>query len=65
MSFENYGLPKRLLDQCLKSPFSEYPSKRNMVKAPKHCSNLKDSPFTILIYHWKSIVLQKVSISDM
>ena len=52
MYFGNYGLPKRWLDQCLKSPFSEYPSKRNMINAPKHCSNLKDSPFTIFIDHW-------------
>ena len=41
MSFGNYGLPKRWLDQCLKSHFSEDPSKSNMVNAPKHCSNLK------------------------
>ena len=53
MYFLNYGLPKRWLDQCLKSLFSEYPSKSNMVKATKHCSNLKDSPFTILIGHWE------------
>ena len=53
MSFENYGLPKTWLDQRLKSPVSEYPSKSNMVKAPKHCSHLKDSPFTLLIDHWE------------
>ena len=49
----NYGLPKTYLDQCLKSPVYKYPSKSNMVKASKHCSNLKDSPFTILIDHWE------------
>ena len=49
MYFGNYGLPKAWLYQCLKSPVSKYPSKSNMVKAPKHCSNLKDSSFTILI----------------
>ena len=53
MSFENYGLPKRWLDQCLESHFSEDPSKSNMVNAPKHCSNLKDSTFTIFIDHWE------------
>ena len=53
MSFQNYGLPKTWLDQRLKSPVSEYPSKSNMVKATKHCSNLKNSPFTISIYHWE------------
>ena len=53
MSFQNYGLAKTWLDQRLKSPFSEYPSKSNMVKVPKHSSNLEDSTFTILIYHWE------------
>ena len=53
MYFGNYGLPKTWLDQCLKSPVSGYPSKRNMVKAPKHCSKFKDSPFTIVIAHWE------------
>ena len=53
MSFENYGLPKIWLDQCLKSHFSEDPSKSNMVNANKHCSNLKDCTFTIFIDHWE------------
>ena len=51
MYFGNYGFPKTWLDQCLKSPVSEYPSKSNMANAPKHCSHLKDSLFTILINH--------------
>ena len=53
MYFGNYGLPKTWLDQCLKSPVSEYASKSNMVNAPKHCSHLKDSPFTTFIDHWE------------
>ena len=53
MYFLNYGLPKTWLDQCLKGPFSEDPSKSNMVKAPKRSSNLKDSSFTIFIDHWE------------
>ena len=53
MSFQNYGLPKTWLDQCLKSPVSEYPSKSSRVNAPKHCFNLKKGPFTILIDHWE------------
>ena len=53
MYFGNYGLPKTRLGQCLKSPVSEYPSKSNMDKAPKHCTNLKYSTFTILIDHWE------------
>ena len=53
MYFGNYGLPKTWLDQCLKSSVSEYPSKSNIVNAANHCSNLKDSPFAILIDHWE------------
>ena len=53
MYFGNYGLPKTKLNQCLKSLFSEYPSKTNFVNAPKHCSHLKDSTFTIFIHHWE------------
>ena len=53
MYFRNYGLPKTWLGQCLKSPVSGHPSKSNTPNAPKHCSNLKDSPFTIFIDHWE------------
>ena len=53
MYFGNYGLPKTWLDQCLKSPVSEYPSKSNMANATKHCSHLNDSPFTIFNDHWE------------
>ena len=37
MYFRNYGLRKTWLDQCLKSPVSEDPSKSKMVNAPKLC----------------------------
>ena len=53
MYFGNYGLQKTQLEQCLKSPFSEDPSKSNMVNAPKYCSNVKDNTFTIFIDHWE------------
>ena len=53
MYFGNYGLPKTRLDQCVKSPVSEYPSKSKMVYAPKQCSNLNDIPFTIFLDHWE------------
>ena len=53
MYFRNYGLPKTWLDQCVKSPVSEDPLKSNMVNAPKHCLNFKDSPFTIFISNWE------------
>ena len=65
MYFRNYGLPKTLLDQSLKSPISEDPPKSNMVNAPKHCSNLKDTSLPYLLITGKSIVLQNVSVSDI
>ena len=60
MYFRNYGLPKTWLDQCLKSPVSEDPSKSNMVNAPKHCSNWKEDSFTIFINHWEGNFLTKI-----
>ena len=65
MYFRNYGLPKTWLDQSLKSPVSEDPTKSNMVNAPKYCSNLKDTSLPYLLITGKSIVLQKVSVSDI
>ena len=59
MYFRNYRLPKRWLDQCLKSPVSEDPTKSNTVNAPKHCSNLRDTSFTIFINHWQVTCLTK------
>ena len=49
MYFWTYVLPKTWLDNCLKSPVSEDPSTSDMVNGPKHCWNLNDSTFTILI----------------
>ena len=65
MYFRNYGLPKRWLDQCLKSPVSEDPTKSNMVNTPKHCSNLKETSLPYLLITRKSIVSQKVSVSHI
>ena len=59
MYFRNYGLPKTCLDQWLKSPVLQHPSKSNTVNAPKHCSNLKDTSFTIFIDHWEGNCLTK------
>ena len=53
MYIGNYGLPNAYLDQCLKSPFSEDPSKRNMANASKHCSHSKESRFTTFIDQWE------------
>ena len=65
MYFRNYGLPKTWLYQCLKSPVSEHPTKSDMVNASKHCSNLKDTSLPYLLITGKSIILQKVSVSDI
>ena len=51
MYFQNYGLPKRWFDKCLKNPVSEDPSTSNMVNGPKHCCNDDDGSFTIFIDH--------------
>ena len=53
MCFRNYGLPKTWLDQCVKIPVSEDPSKTHMVNAPKRSSNLIDSAFTIFPDYWE------------
>ena len=65
MYFRNYGLPKTWLDQYLKSPVSDDPTKSNMVNAPKHCTNLNDTSLPYLLITGKSIVLQIVSVSDV
>ena len=59
MYFQNYGLPKTWLYQCLKGPVSEDPTKSNMVNAPKHCSNLRDTSITIFINHWEVTCVTK------
>ena len=65
MYFQNYGLLKTWLDQCLKSPVSEDPIKSNMINSPKHSSNFKDTSLPYILITGKSIILQKISVSDM
>ena len=65
MCFQNDGVPKTWLDECLKSLVSDDPTKSNMVNAPKHCANLKDTSLPYLLITGKSIVLQKISLSDV
>ena len=50
---------KTWLDKCLKSLFSGDPSKRNMVNWPKHCWNLHQSLFIILIDNFQGIWVWK------
>ena len=47
--FWGYRLRKTRLDICLKSPASDYFSKRNMVNESQPCLNLNDKTFTIFI----------------
>ena len=65
MYFRNNGHAKTWLDQYLKIPVSEDPTKSYIVNAPKHCSNFKDTSLPHLLITGKSIVLQKLSVSDV
>ena len=47
MYFRNYRLGKPWLDKCLKSHFSENPSKSNMVRASKHFKSEPQNPWHI------------------
>ena len=53
------------LDQCLKSPVSEDPSKSNMINAPKYLEISMAAPLPYLLIAVKAIDFQKVSVSDM
>ena len=53
------------LDQCLKSPVSEDPSKSNMVNEPKYVQILMTAPLPYLLINVKAIDLQEVSLSEM
>ena len=62
--FPKLRTPKNMVRSMHKSPVSEDPTKSNMVNLPKLCSNLKDTSLPYLLITGKSIVLQKVSVSD-
>ena len=51
MHVRKYRLRKTWLDKCLKSSVSEDPSTENMGNGTKHCCNMNDSAFTVLINH--------------
>ena len=65
MFFRHSGLPKTLLDKCLKNRVSEDPSTDNIRNALKHCCNLNESTFTIYISQSEGNALQKVYFSDI
>ena len=51
MYFRSYGLAKNPLDKYPKNAISQYPSKRNVVKALNNNSNHRSGTFIIVIYH--------------
>ena len=51
MYFRNYRLSKTWLDYPLKSAVSEHPSVVNMLRGPKHFTNLHESTFIIFLHH--------------
>ena len=51
MYLRNYRLQKTWLDKCLESRVLGDPLRDNMANGLKHCSNLNDSTFPILINH--------------
>ena len=53
------------MDKCLKRPVSEEPSTSNMVNGPKHCLELNDTAFTILIHPCEDNAGLKVFLNDM
>ena len=57
--FPKLRILKTSLDQCLKSPVSEDPSKSNLLNRPNHCSKLMDISFTICSDHWEGNSLAK------
>ena len=51
--FQKLRTPKNMVRLMPKKSRLEVSVKSNMVKAPKHCSHLKESPFTTFIDHWE------------
>ena len=51
MSLRNYRLRKKCSCKCLKSYVSEHLRTVNMLKSPKRCCNLQDSPFIIFVHY--------------
>ena len=51
--FRKLRTPKNKVTSMRKKSVTEDPSKSHMVNASKHCSNLKDTLFTIFPVHWE------------
>ena len=63
--FRNYRLPNIWLDQCLKSPVTEHPSKIILLKVSKHLQNLHGSSSTIFFMTLGKLELENVCVSNM
>ena len=57
--------PKNMVRSMPKKSRFRGSYKKQYVNAPKHCSNLKDTSLPYLLITGKSIVLEKVSVSDI
>ena len=51
MYFRKYGLQKKYLNKFLKNPISKDTSASGMLNRKKHCSNLDETIFGIVIDH--------------
>ena len=60
MYFPYYGLQKTELSKSLRSPLSEDPSRRNMVKETEYCRSLNYTTFTIFIDHCEGFSVGKI-----
>ena len=59
MYFRIYWLQKTCVDKCLKSRISDDHSTNNLENSSKHCCNMNDSTFTMLINHCKGNSIRK------
>ena len=70
MIFIDFAFPKlrtskTLLDKCLKTPVSEYPSTSNMETSPNTVEICSTAPLSYLLITAKAIELEKASFIDM
>ena len=63
--FSKLRTPKNMVRSMPKKSCCRGYYKKQMVNAPKHCSNLKDTSLPYLLITGKSIVLEKISVSDI
>ena len=65
MYFPNYWLQNMWLDQCLKIPVSEDPSKGNIPNGPKHVEIWMTALLPYLLFNVMVIDLEKGSLFEM